>query len=42
MAALVFAGHRDVVVVIVVFVLEVARFEPQGVLNKCLYGEAPP
>ena len=41
-AALIFAGDRVVVVVIVVFVLEGARFEPQEVLNKCLYGEAPP
>ena len=42
MAVLIFAGDRVVVVVIVVFVLEGARFEPQEVLNKCLYGEAPP
>ena len=42
-AALIFAGDRVVVVVIViVFVLEGARFEPREVLNKCLYGEAPP
>ena len=41
-AALIFAGDRDVVVVIVVFVLEGARFEHSEVLNKCLYGEAPP
>ena len=39
MAALIFAGDR---VVVVVIVLEGARFEPQEVLNKCLYGEAPP
>ena len=41
-AALIFAGDRVVVVVIVVFVLEGARFEPREVLNKCLYREAPP
>lgn len=35
-AALIFAGDRVVVVVIVVFVLEGARFEPGEVLNKCL------
>ena len=41
-AALIFAGDRVVVVVIVVFVLQGARFEPREVLNKCLYREAPP
>ena len=41
-AALIFAGDRVVVVVIVVFVSEGARFEPREVLNKCLYREAPP
>ena len=43
MAALIFAGDRDVVVVIVVFVLEGARFEPGEVLNKMFIrgGSAP-
>ena len=43
MPALIFAGDRVVVVVIVVFVLEGARFEPGEVLNKMFIwgGSAP-
>ena len=42
-AALIFAGDRVVVVVIVVFVLEGARFEPWELLNKMFIrgGSAP-
>ena len=42
MAALIFADDKVVVVFTVVVVSEIARFEPRGVLNKCLYVEAPP